>query len=88
MGLDEAAQAVRRSEKGTQCGPKLCFPKSFSSFIPDSACETIVQNVLAPQPFQDSVTTAPPTTLSVKAQKSHEGRKVQGKGETLYLLLL
>jgi hypothetical protein len=37
-------------------GPK-CIPKPF---IPGAPCDT-VHDVLAPQPFQDSITTAPPT---------------------------
>ena len=74
--LEEAAQAepVRRSEKethdieGTEAVhatvPKRSVdPKCFQSikFIPDAACETSVHDVLTPQQFQDSITTAPPT---------------------------
>ena len=54
-----------------------CIPKHF---IPGAACETSVHDVLAPQQFQDSITTAPPTTQAGSAPKSHKERQVQGKG--------
>ena len=34
-----------------------CAPKPFD---PDAACETSVNDVLVPQPFQDCITTDPP----------------------------
>ena len=74
MGLDEAEQAepVRRSEndthdiEGTETVhapvPKRsvdprCIPKPF---VPDTACETSVHDVQAPEPFQGSMTTTTP----------------------------
>ena len=39
-----------------------------------------VHDVLTPQQFQDSITTAATTTQAVSAQKSHKERQVQGKG--------
>jgi hypothetical protein len=45
--------------------------------IPDAAqCESSVHDVLTPQQFQDSITTAPPTTQADSAQKSHKERQV------------
>jgi hypothetical protein len=35
-----------------------CIPKPF---IPGAPCDTSVQDVLRPQPFQDSMTTVQPT---------------------------
>ena len=90
MGLEKAAQAehVRRSEKDTHdidgtetvhtTVPKRSVDPKFipKPFIPDAACETSVHDVLAPQQFQDSITTAPPTTQADSAQKSHKERQV------------
>ena len=45
-----------------------CVPKPFD---PDSACGASVCDVLVPQQFQDCITTAPPTTHAISAQKSH-----------------
>ena len=79
LGLDEAAQAgpVHQSENDTHdiegtetvhvTVPKRsvdlkCIP---NPFIPDTPCDTSVHDVLVPQPFQDSITTDPPTTQTV-----------------------
>ena len=45
-----------------------CTPKHL---ISDAACETSVHDVLAPQPFQDSITTVPPTGTEVCGQERH-----------------
>ena len=42
-------------------------PKPFNS---DAVCETAVNDVLDPQPLQDSITTAPPASQEVSAQKA------------------
>ena len=50
-------------------------------FNPDTVCQTSVNDVLSPQPFQDSITTAPvcdPTDFtggeSQKGQKERQGK--------------
>ena len=64
------------------CWQALKADASFipKTFVPDPACEMSVHDVLAPQPFQDSITTAPPTTQAVRAQNRHKEEQVQGKG--------
>ena len=54
-----------------------CVPKPFQ---PDAACEKSVYDVLVLQQFEDSITTAQPTTQAVSAQKSHKESQDQGKG--------
>jgi hypothetical protein len=85
-------EPVRRSEKDThdlearrpvdETVPKhsvdpKCFPKHF---ISDDVCEMSGHDVLAPQQFQDSITTAPMTTQAVSTHKKHKERQVQVKG--------
>ena len=53
-----------------------CVPKP----QPDADCEKSVYDVLVPQQFQDSITTAQPTTQAVSVQKSHKESQDQGKG--------
>ena len=80
LGLDEEAKAepVRRSEKythdteGTEMVHATVPKRSVDlkripkPFFPDAPCDTSVHDVLTPQPFQDSVDTAPLTTLGAQ----------------------
>ena len=54
----ETSETVHATVPKTSVDPR-CIPKHFA---PDAACETSVPDLLSPQPFQDSMTTAPPTT--------------------------
>jgi hypothetical protein len=54
----EGTETVHATVPKGSVHPK-CIPKHF---IPGAACETSVRDVLAPQQFQDSINTAPPTT--------------------------
>ena len=92
IGLEEAAQAepARWSEKDTDdmqgtetvhatvpkrsVDPK-CIPKPF---IPGAPCDTSVDDVLRPQPFQESITTA--RTTEVCAQKQFKERQATDNG--------
>ena len=84
MGLNQAAQdePVCRSENDAyhsvesdtvdatppkQSADPARVPKPFN---PDAVCETTVNDVLAVQPLQDSITTAPPASQEVNAQKA------------------
>ena len=60
-----------------RCVNPNCVPKPFD---PGAACDKSVYDVLVPQQFQGCITTAPPTTEVVSAQKSHKERHDQGKG--------
>ena len=54
-----------------------CIPKPF---IPGAPCDTNVDGVLCPQAFQDSMTTAQPTSQAAGAQKNFKERQAKGDG--------